>query len=315
MIDADRLLEWCTLKGSGSRESFERSAGDRLSESANTVLSALEVAGHLEVDWERTGRWSVNPPVLALPEGSGGNAFLVGARNAATFDVLDQLKLKGVIASLTRVRRDDAHASSWFVGVTCVEDLEAVASEIGALVVVDPTTLLLEHFPTLDQILASHRTEYSPSGFRARQLNVQRMRYEPVDVKYAQWPPGCFEQLVNGRRKYIFVDDDDQRYVCDRWVATHAEIRRQRRLGRQVLDVLLWDQASERMVVPATAQLPTHWARAAVLSSGIPPRRIQAERWVDVYEGVRLRTFGRFQQALELPIASTDLSHYDEGQQ
>jgi hypothetical protein len=311
VTSADLVLEWCTLKGTGSRETFERAVGELLPVEANTLLSGLEVAGHLEVDWEHTDRWSVNPPVLALPAGGGGNAYLVGGRNVAMIDVLRDLQANGPVASLTQLQHSTAHASSWFVGARTMDDLQLVAAEIAATVVVDPAMLLMKRFPDLDQILSARRTEYSPSGFRAKQLNVQRMRYEPVDVKYAQWPPGCFEQLANGRRKYIFVDDDDNRYVCDRWVATHAEIRRQRRLGRLVPQVLGWDKETERMAVLSSAQLPTHWARAAAFCSGLPPRRAKSTPWVDIYEGVRLLTYGRFCTALAIQLMNTDLSNYD----
>jgi hypothetical protein len=137
------------------------------------------------------------------------------------------------------------------------------------------------------------------------------MRYEPIDVKYARWPAGCFEQLSNGRRKYIFVDDDDRRHVCDRWVATHAEIRRQRRLGRSVPEALSWDEATGRMAVLASAQLPTQWARAAALCSGLAPRRVTEQRWYDIYEGVPLTMFGRFTKSLGISLTSTDLSGFD----
>src|SRR5207302_5937165 len=178
----------------------------------------------------------------------------------------------------------------------------------------DPGSLVMERFADLDHILSAHRTEYVPSGFRAKQLNVRTMRYEPVDVKYANWQPGCFEQLSNGRRKYIFVDDNDDRHVCDRWTATHAEMRRQRRAGRRVPDVLRWDMSRERMAVVALAQLPTYWGRAAALCSGLPPRRVEGAQWTDIYEGVRPLMYGRFCRALDIPPVTADLGDYDEEQ-
>jgi hypothetical protein len=311
---ADLALEWCTILGQGSRPQFDQAVSDLLPGRANAVLSALEVAGHLEVDWERTGRWSVNPPVLALPEGSGGNACLVGGRTEGTFNALIELHASLRVESFTVVPGGPTHASTWFVGVRSLDQLEEAAAVVGATVTIDPAAFLMERFLDLDQILSAHRTEYVPSGFRAKQLNVHEMRYEPIDVKYANWPAGCFEQLSNGRRKYIFVDDEDERHVCDRWIATHAEIRRQRRAGRRVPEILWWDMSTERMAVLATAQLPTYWARAAALCSGLSPRRVERARWTDIYEGVRLLMYGRFCKALELQPISTDLSEYDEEQ-
>jgi len=308
----DLVLEWCTIVGEGSRQQFELAVSGLLPGRANAVLSGLELAGHLEVDWENTGRWSVNPPVLALPEGSGGNACLVGGRNEATLTAIAGLQTSHRIESLTVVPGGPSHASTWFVGVRSVDQMEEAAAAIGSTVTIDPAGFLMERFSDLDQILSAHRTEYVPSGFRAKQLNLRAMRFEAIDVKYANWPPGCFEQLSNGRRRYIFVDDEDVRHVCDRWIATHAEIRRQRRAGHRVPEVLRWDMASERMAVLATAQLPTHWARAAVLCSGLPPRRVEGSPWTDIYEGVRLLMYGRFCRALDIQPGSTDLSEYEE---
>jgi hypothetical protein len=310
----DLVLEWCTITGAGSRQQFELAVSDLLPGEANAVLSGLESAGHLEVDWERTGRWSVNPPVLALPEGGGGNACLVGGRNEATLSTLTNLEKSRSIESLTVMPGGPRHASTWFVGVRTLDQLESAAAAIGATVTVDPAALLMERFTDLDHILAAHRADYVPSGFRAKQLKVRTMRYEPIDVKYANWPAGCFEQLSNGRRKYIFVDDDNNRHVCDRWIATHAELRRERRAGRQVPDVLRWDLGTERMAVLATAQLPTYWARAAILCSGMSPRRVMGAQWTDIYEGVRLVMYGRFCKALDIPPIPTDLSRYDREQ-
>jgi hypothetical protein len=310
----DLALEWCTIQGQGSRQQFELVVSDLLPGRANAVLRGLELVGHIEVDWERTGQWSVNPPVLALPEGSGGNAVLVGGRNLATLNAITALKASHRIESFTVIPGGGAHASTWFVGVRSIDQLEEAAAAIGATVTIDPATFLMERFIDLDQILSAHRREYVPSGFRAKQLNAHTLRFEPIDVKYANWPAGCFEQLSNGRLRYIFVNDHDDRYVCDRWVATHAEIRRQRRAHIDVPQVLRWDKLTQRMAVLARAQLPTYWARAAALCSGLPPRRVERGQWTDIYEGVRLVMYGKFCRALEIQLASTDLTEYDEEQ-
>jgi hypothetical protein len=216
-----------------------------------------------------------------------------------------------LIDSFTIISGGGSHASSWFIGCHSLGQLIDAARSIGATVAIDPAHLLMDLFKDLDEALSASETEYVPSGFSAKQLNAQTLRYEPIDVKYARWPSGCFEQLSNGRRKYIFVDDHNRRHVCDRWVATHAEIRRQRRIGRPVPEAVSWDRSTGRMVVLANAQLPTQWARAAAFCAGVAPRRVTGQRWYDVYQGVPLTMFGRFTNALEIPLASTDLSGFD----
>ena len=308
---ADVVLEWCSVIGNGSRAAFERAtAGLGIDEPAR-LLGGLELAGHIEVDWERTGRWSVNPPSLALPAGSGGNAALIGARNGGTRARIDELISHGIVDSFNAVAGSAHHASTWFVGCASLDKLSDAAVALGANVAVHPGPLLMDLFSDLDQALASSESEFTPSGFQARRLNVETLRFEPVDVKYARWPAGCFAQLSMGRQKYIYVDGDDRRYVCDRWIATHAEIRRQRRQGRSVPEVLWWDGRTRRMAVVSSAQLPTPWARAAILCSGLAPRRVETDPWRDVYEGVPATMYRRFAEALELAKESTDLGHLD----
>jgi hypothetical protein len=309
--EVDLLLEWCSIRGSGSREQFARAATGMVPGSSDRVLARLELMGHIEVDWDRTGRWSVNPTVLALPEGSGGNAFVSGARNEGTLRTLELLRDSEGI-SLTIVPCDVMGPSTWFVGAPTVDRLEAVAGRLGGSVIVEPALELMNRWPSLDQVLEGARANFVPSGFGARRLNVRNLTFEPVDVKYANWPAGCFEQLSSGRRKYIFVDDDDVRYVCDRWVATHAEIRRQASADPALPSVVLWDKATNRLAVRSTAQLPTMWARAAALCSGIVPRRVEGQQWWDIYEGIELHMFGAFAKALDLKRISSDLSDLDK---
>lgn len=312
----DRLLAWCSIVGGGSRQQFDRASADHVRDlHPNRVLSAFEVMGHLEVDWERTGSWSVNPPVLALIEGSGGNACVVGARNDATWRALKEAQADGLIATLTSVANDAPYPSSWFVGTRSAIDLSRCAQAIGGLAVFDPAQDYMTEFVGLDAILESSRREFVPSGFRARQLDVRTLRFRHIDVQYARWPAGCFEQLSQGRNKYLFVDDNDSRFVTDRWVATHAELRRVRRAGGWTPDVIRWDQTSLNMACLAGAQLPTHWSRAAIFCSGLPPTRIQTEPWCDLYQGVRATMYGRFCKALEIKPRRDDLSELTIGGQ
>lgn len=308
--NVDLLLEWCTLAGSGSRDQFSRAATGMIPGPSDRVLAKLELMGHVEVDWDRTGRWSVNPTVLALPEGSGGNAFVVGGRNEGTLRTLEALRDSGEL-SLTVVPGGAIGPSTWFVGTPTLDQLGSAANRLGASIVVEPAKQLMQQCPSLDQVLEGMQADYVPSGFGARKLNVQTLKYEHIDVKYANWPPGCFEQLSNGRRKYIFVDDNDVRYVCDRWVATHAEIRRQAGTDVSLPSVVQWDKVTDRLAVRSTAQLPTTWARAAALCSGIMPRRVEGQQWWDIYEGVELHMFGEFTKALDLKPTSSDLSYLD----
>jgi len=226
---------------------------------------------------------------------------------------LGRLRDIGAVEGFACVAGDDFHATSLFVAAKSIDALNAVATQIGATVSIEPARLMLECYRDLDQLLADRRTDYVPSGFGAKQLDTSTLQYQSVDVKYANWPPGCFQQRSNGRLKYIFVDDDDSRYVCDRWVATHAEIRRRRRRGEYVPEVLRWDDDRERMIVRSSAQMPLPWARAAAFCSGLSPRRQRGEIWWDVFEGIPLHMYLHFKNALEIPASREDLSAFDKG--
>jgi len=55
---ADLILEWCSLKGTGTRGSFEQACRSVLGESErpSQLLHELELSGHVEVDWVDSGR-------------------------------------------------------------------------------------------------------------------------------------------------------------------------------------------------------------------------------------------------------------------
>mgnify|MGYP001358653479 CR=1 FL=1 len=285
----DLLVEWCSVVGAGSREQFDRACQNILDpdEKPGRLLENLEVMGHVEVDWPGGGRWAANPPALALAEGSGGNAVLVGGRTLGTWTTLAGIVEEGVAKSLESVAKEPGFPSTWYVGISSTTMLARIASRLGAVAITSPADVYLDHFLDLDHLLEVSTTEFPYSGFRAQQLDARTLLYSPVDVTRGNWPPGGFRQLFAGRYHYFFVDDTQNVHLLDRWATTHAELRRQMSKGNRVPEVLQYDPDRERMAVRASGQLPAQWARAAMICTGIPPRRSKQSRpWKDVYEGV-----------------------------
>ncbi len=316
--DIDRIVEWCSVCGAGSRKQFDDACQNILgpNEKSWRILANLELMGHVEVDWPGGDGWSANPPALAHVAGSGGNAVLIGGRTTGTWTALEELFEQGVAASVKQIQNERDFPSSWFVGIHSTEVLTDIADQLG---IVATTSLAYDydnHFLGLDDILSVSIREYAGSGFQAERLDPITLRYQSADIRRGRWPPGLFRQLSAGRKQYIFIDDTEILHLLDRWTATHAELRRQESAGGHVPDVILYDFNLERMAVHVEARLPTQWARAALSGTGLPPHRHRHNgRSFDVYEGVSPYLYNRIWKSLgrEGIPRQHDLSQFDRG--
>jgi hypothetical protein len=307
----DLILEWCSVRTTGNRDQFDRACQSTLGDALkpSELLRRLEILGHLEVDWATTGRWWTTPTVLNLAEGSGGNAAITGARTRATRTVLAREISSGTLASFASVDQGPGWPSAWFVGIASVTALAAAAEALSAVATNQAPYDYLKHLRDLITVLASAETAFPPSGIRAEELaRDDSLRFVPCEVRYAQWPPGCFRQRSRGIDHYLFVDDDGTAHVTDRWVATHAELDRRRRNNLHAPTPVAWDPDTSRLSVWRNAQLPTAWARAAVLSTGLAPARIRLSngQLIDRFEGVDVNTYREIVDSLRIPHQSFD---------
>lgn len=300
---ADLILEWCSLKGTGTRGSFDQACRSILGESpvSSQLLHELEISGHMEVDWVDSGRWWVAPPMLSFVEGSGGNAVLVGARSPETITVLKRLAAAGDIQALTIVPQGHKSPTAVFVGVSSIADLVAAGQAIGATA---KTTVRLEYkdaLVSLETAIAAGASEYTSSGIQAKRLNVATLRFEPSEVRFGYWLPGCYEQMSYGMRRYLYVDDQRRLHNVDRWIAVHAEIKRTGGSSIGAPNPLSWSPETQSLFCDARAQLPTMWARASVMCTGLLPMRHadrDAGHHVDEYRGVLATTYNRIRLTL-----------------
>lgn len=300
---ADLILEWCSLKGTGTRGSFEQACRSVLGRSArpSQLLHELELSGHVEVDWVDSGRWWIAPTVLSFVEGSGGNAVLLGARSPETMSVLKRLDAADDIRALTVVPQGDRSPTAIFVGVSSTTELAAAGRAIGATA---KTTVRLEYkdaLVSLETAVAAGATEYTSSGIQAKRLNAASLRFEPCEVRFGHWAPGCYQQMSYGLRRYLYVDDQVGLHNVDRWIAVHAEINRVMGSSRGAPNPLSWSPESLSLFCDARAQLPAMWARAAVMCTGLLPiRHVDGAdgHYVDEYRGVLGTTYNRIRLTL-----------------
>ena len=214
--------------------------------------------------------------------------------------VLRQLEAEGDIQALTVVPQGDNSPAAIFVGVSSTAELADAGRAIGAIA---KTTVRLDYkdaLVPLDAAVAAGASEYTASGIQAKRLNVATLRFVPCEVRFGQWRPGCYEQMSYGMRRYLFVDDQEGLHNLNRWIAVHAEINRARKsIG--VANPLSWSPESQSLYCDARAQLPTMWARAAVMCTGLLPiRHIDPVdgHHVDEYRGVLGTTYNRIRLTL-----------------
>ncbi len=297
---------------SGNRGQFEEASRSLFHDSVKPteMLRRLEVMGHLEIDWEGTGRWWVTPTVFNLIAGSGGNAVVTGSRTRGTISVLQAMLGDGELSSLHIVERSPEWPTSWFVGISSVRAATHGAERLGGTATNEAPYDYLSFLPDLESLVRASSTDFPPSGIQAEALTFGPiLRFTATDISYGQFPPGCFRQLSRGIYRYLFVDDDQTLHAMTRWLAVHAELDRRRRAGLDAPTPVAWGPRTGRLTVTCNAQLPTAWARAVVLSSGLPPiRRWSEDRaLVDVYDGVGANTFRRIVDSLRIPHRATEV--------
>ncbi|MGO9333368.1 MAG: hypothetical protein ACLQCU_04810 [Acidimicrobiales bacterium] len=229
--------------------------------------------------------------------------MLVGARNRSMVAELERLRDVGDIRSLSFVPQGDRSPTAIFVGVGSMSGLRTAAERIGASPRANVRLEYKDALVPLDKVLAAALSEYTSSGIQALRLNVTTLRFEPCEVRFGNWVPGCFEQMSYGIHKFLFVDDARRLHNTDRWVAVHAELNRISRAGGPARNPLAWSPESQSLFCDARAQLPSMWARAAVMCTGLLPiRRSEGDgHFVDEFRGVHDTTYRRIAQTLRYP--------------
>jgi len=312
---ADLLLEWCSVRGRGSATQFDAACRHLFGELMRTtaVMGAFELLAHLEVDWSGGRRWTVTPPLLCLLPGAGGNAACLGARTDGMTAALADCIRGGILADFTTVPQPAGWPTAWYVGVDSSSALVEAAEAIGGHATALPRQCYRTHFGDLGSLLQRRAREFSYSGFGAERLDPGTLRYRAVEAEGVR-EPGCYRQKSRGTNVYWFVSDDGTIHHLDRWTATHAELGRIRAKGEPTPDVVSYDPNTLRLRVDAQAQLPTPWARLAMVSTGLAPATVKpaSGRWYQVFEGVEVNAYLDIKKSLGLPASRAHLPRSSE---
>ena len=314
----DVLLEWCSARQRGTRASFREAhawcTGDDRPRAANAAMHTLEVLGHIEVDWIGGGDWAINPPVLALMRGGGGNAVAVGARSS-----LLRQRLSADRRVVFQAIDQGVGPASWYVGSLSGSALGEVASSLAMTLEVDVAMRYVETFVPLDRLVDAGRQDFSPGGTEVNRFSSEMMRFEPFAWQRNSWPVGAYEHRGAGPNVYVLRLTDSSCSVVDRRIAVHHELRRLRAAtGEQRFVPLDWDPLEEALSCDRRTPLPLPQARAAILATGRLPRAhtltstLPQGSWsVDVYSGVHILTYKAIADALDipLPIGSHNAQH------
>ena len=136
-------------------------------------------------------------------------------------------------------------------------------------------------------------------AFKSEKFDTTTFRFEPFEIRFASWKPGCYEQLSYGLHRYLYVDDEGVLHNVDRWTAIHAELNRVNHSGLAI-NPLSWSSEHPGLFCEAWTQLPFMWARAAAMCSGLLPVRhvLDDGRWLYEYRGVPLTTYARISRTL-----------------
>lgn len=306
------LLGWCSARREGSRRSFrdayEWAARDDRPRAANAALHRLEVLGHVDVDWVGGGDWAVAVPTLAVLPGSGGNALVAGSRSPDLRSRLDRAcHTHGL--SLTSVAQDGG-PDAWYVGGPGTDALRRVAESGGLAFTHNPSRRYCKLLTPITAVVEGAKRPFTPGGVEASRFDRETLRFEPFPWRGGMLPPGTYEHRGGGPNVYAVVHDDGTTSVVDRRIAVHYELSRlRRREGSWAYVPLTWDSAEETLYCDARTPLPLLQTRAAVLATGLLPKRVPrcghrnlSDREVDAFAAVGVITYKAIADSLDVPL-------------
>ena len=270
----DDVLRWASELGSGRWADLSQAIAHCVSargiRNLRTWFVASDLAdlGHLDVDWG-DGRWSIASPVLALSPGMGMCAHLAGWR---TSGLLERLESCAEDLGVHTFEVGQQHlATAIFAKVQSVDQLEKIAEAVGAPVVYDPSSALVD-FVSLglaERMPAARPPVDEPLAW----FNPVSLTWEAADRPDLD---GVYRFEMHGRYVFRHVEQGEW-FIADR-----AEGQLRSLAGRD--DVIRWHVPSRDgrvprgMSVAREVSLPALAERAAVAASGFLPRRLGDRR-------------------------------------
>ncbi len=274
MSAGDDLLLWASETGSGPWAHLRDTAAylSRVHDTTDRpwyLAVPLSDLGHIDISWTEQ-RWSVSPPALVLPRGSGLCAYLAGSRPRR---MIERFDLAADAQDVYPFEIEQGRApTALFAKCATVASVEAVAQRLEVPLLFDPSLALAE----------------SLIGLALRELEAAAP--PPVEDTLELFDPEtCHWQPVDNR-------DRDGLYRTDLYGRSIHRLRRggnwykvDQATGQLLVlsgraDLIGWYPPSADWTTPSVLQVP-HWLalpevaeRAAVAASGLLPLRTRGKR-------------------------------------
>lgn len=269
----DLLLEWVSERGSGRWQAFRdahawiRPDVDRQPwETASFAVRQLSALGHVEVDW-RSSIWAAAPPLLTVLPSAGAHALLTGGRTRELSDRLaEELDGRGDLFGLPPIEQPHA-PSALLIASEDERSVRSLASSLGIEFSHSVSSQLAAILPPLDSYLALARSSPAPKGYGVQALEPSELQW--IDVEDDD-EPGLYRYQAPAGPAFRLIDGEGVDFAVDLAIGVYALLSHSGSTQR-----LRWfrNSLNGELEVPLRAPLPTLQARAAVLCSGLAPRR------------------------------------------
>lgn len=269
-MNGNLLLAYLSEVGHGRWSRFTAALGTLgATWGRSTHARQLSMLGHVEFDfWHRPQiRWAVCQPVLAgLTEekSSPYRAVLCGRRTQTLLDSLhEQAKIfNGDIEIAPQQHNPDAI----FVKTAAPYQMNQLAEAVGLTHEPQVAVRLAGCLPSLSHYRTLCKMRPEPQSYGIRRFDQKLKQWREVE-----------KSTENGLYAYLMADNSH--IHCYKRGSTFLKVPREWGLYFWLSDwhthLLQYDEATQTLTVPQFAHLPTLFARAAVLCSGILPKLVE----------------------------------------
>ena len=277
----DDLLRWASEAGSGGWERMRDvcsylTAKHGLDRRPWTIAAQLSQLGHLDIDWESRS-WSVAPPALNLVPGLGLCLVLTGSRPHHINDRFERATDDMDVYPFEVLQEDAPRAK--FAKCSSIEIAQRTAERFGSRLVIDPAKQLVSVMRSIEEVPL----------VLAAPLVLDEAEY--FDVTSLEWrsnhggQPGLYRLDLHGRKEHRRLDQYGTWSKVDLPIGQFLELR------ANPMPVLKWRRPHGKepsyLEVHGGVSLPLIAERAAVVSSGLVPRKVNEwRRYPNVPESI-----------------------------
>ena len=264
-MSGNKLVYWLGHLGEGTWEAFRKAVeqlaepkeheDDALPRLIRTLRFRLSDLGFLDFLLDKRKRWQVPPPVLASFPENRETAILCGGRSP---DLVAGLKLAAATNQCS-IRCEERPSLPDHIIVTGqINQLEALAASTRIRLSADFAQELIEHFVTIESLLAEAQSGEAMIGWRQEFFDLQTCRWTADRLsrtvcKCASKYGRTMTFLQISRTKTVVLPGREAIYGAAMLSGT---------------SIVSYDAESKTVSVPMSAPLPDACARLACISSG-----------------------------------------------